>query len=99
MRLYERQVADGSSSRAASLLLTRRGLLMVAFAPALAAWGLGLGVHLGSASMAAFATAVWSATVAAAYGLERAGLPGPAEALLRRLVCKRPVQGAPRSPM
>ncbi|MET9818579.1 DUF418 domain-containing protein [Streptomyces sp. NPDC006355] len=56
------------------------------FAPVLAAWGLGLGAHLGSATMALFALAVWLVTVAGAYVLERAGRRGPAEVLLRRLM-------------
>ncbi|MDG9711219.1 DUF418 domain-containing protein [Streptomyces sp. DH10] len=56
------------------------------FAPVLAAWGLGLGAHLGSTTMALFAFAVWLATVAGAYVLERAGRRGPAEAVLRRLM-------------
>lgn len=56
------------------------------FAPVLAAWGFGLGAHLGSASMAAFAVAVWLVTVVGAVALERRGLRGPAEAVLRRLV-------------
>ncbi|MFC7330604.1 DUF418 domain-containing protein [Marinactinospora rubrisoli] len=59
------------------------------FAPVLAAWGLGLGGHLNSAGMAAFATGVWLVTVAGAAELDRRGLPGPAEALLRRLVYGR----------
>jgi len=56
------------------------------FAPVLAAWGLGLGAHLSSATMALFATGVWLVTLAAAHALERAGRRGPAEALLRRLM-------------
>ncbi|MFJ8052865.1 DUF418 domain-containing protein [Streptomyces luteogriseus] len=56
------------------------------FAPALAAWGLGLGEHLSSATMALFALAVWLVTVAGAYALERAGRRGPAEVVLRRLM-------------
>ncbi|MBG0857464.1 DUF418 domain-containing protein [Streptomyces spinoverrucosus] len=56
------------------------------FAPVLAAWGLGLGEHLGSATMALFAVAVWLVTVAGAHALERAGRRGPAEAVLRRLM-------------
>lgn len=60
------------------------------FAPVLAAWGLGLGRHLSSASMAAYAVGVWLVTVVAAEALERAGRPGPAEAALRRLVYRRP---------
>ena len=58
----------------------------VLFAPLLAAWGLGLGVHLSSASMALLAVGVWLVTAVLALALERAGRPGPAEALLRRLV-------------
>ena len=54
-------------------------------APLLAAWGLGLGAHLHSASMAAFAVGVWLVTLAGAYLLERAGRRGPAEVLLRHL--------------
>jgi uncharacterized membrane protein YeiB len=56
------------------------------FSPLLAAWGLGLGEHLTSATMALFAIGVWLVTVAGAYALERAGRRGPAETLLRRLV-------------
>lgn len=56
------------------------------FAPLLAAWGLGLGEHLTSATMALVATGVWLVTVAGAYALERTGRRGPAEALLRRLM-------------
>ncbi|GHD08040.1 hypothetical protein GCM10010313_27890 [Streptomyces violarus] len=59
------------------------------FAPVLAAWGLGLGEHLGSATMALFAFAVWLVTVAGAYALERAGHRGPAETMLRRLMYGR----------
>ena len=55
------------------------------FAPLLAAWGLGLGALLGSATMAAFAVGVWLVTVAGAYAMERAEWRGPAEVLLRRL--------------
>ncbi|MEV0774627.1 DUF418 domain-containing protein [Streptomyces sp. NPDC050433] len=53
------------------------------FAPLLAAWGLGLGEHLTSATMALGAFGVWLVTVAGAYALERTGRRGPAEALLR----------------
>ncbi|GAA4890418.1 DUF418 domain-containing protein [Streptomonospora salina] len=54
-------------------------------APLLAAWGLGLGAHFGSASTALFAVAVWLVTLAGAYALERTDRSGPAEVLLRRL--------------
>lgn len=58
----------------------------VMFSPVLAAWGLGLGAHLGSASVAAFALLTWLVTVAGADALERLDRRGPAEALLRRLM-------------
>ncbi|WP_254392215.1 DUF418 domain-containing protein [Streptomyces buecherae] len=59
------------------------------FAPLLAAWGLGLGAAFGSAGMAAFAVGVWLSSAVVAYGLERAGRRGPAEAALRRLTYGR----------
>ncbi|QVQ51839.1 DUF418 domain-containing protein [Spiractinospora alimapuensis] len=59
-------------------------------APLLAAWGLGLGVYLHSASLLAFAVGVWALTVVLAYLMERAGRRGPAEVLLRRLSYGRP---------
>ncbi|QUX27139.1 DUF418 domain-containing protein [Nocardiopsis akebiae] len=62
----------------------------VAFAPFLAAWGLGLGVHLSSWSAVLVAVGTWLLTVAAAYWLDRAGRRGPAEVLLRRLTYRRP---------
>ncbi|MBA0124544.1 DUF418 domain-containing protein [Haloechinothrix sp. YIM 98757] len=58
----------------------------VVMAPVLAAWGLGLGAVLTSASMAAFAMGLWLVTVVAALALERTGLRGPAEWLLRKLI-------------
>ena len=58
-------------------------------APILAAWGLGLGAHLTSWSMALYAVGVWLVTVAAAYAMERADKRGPAEVLLRRLSYQR----------
>ncbi|WP_278314434.1 DUF418 domain-containing protein [Lolliginicoccus levis] len=58
-------------------------------APILAAWGLGLGEHLHSASMAAYAIAVWVIIAAWAYWLERGGKQGPFEKLLRGRVYGR----------
>ncbi|MBC9713743.1 DUF418 domain-containing protein [Streptomyces sp. TRM66268-LWL] len=56
----------------------------VLFAPLLAAWGLGLGAHLTSSTMALFATAVWLVTVAGAYACELKGRRGPVETVLRK---------------
>ena len=61
----------------------------VIFAPLLCAWGLGLGAVLGSAGVAALAIGVWLITVVGCSVLERRGLRGPAEWLLRRLAYGR----------
>ena len=52
-------------------------------------WGLGLGGVFGSFAAAGFAVGVWMLTVVVAYVSERAGVRGPAEVLLRRLVYPR----------
>lgn len=57
----------------------------VAWGPVLAAWGLGLGAHLSSWSVALYAALVWAITVAVAAVMESRGIRGPAETLLRRL--------------
>ncbi|MFD8564523.1 DUF418 domain-containing protein [Streptosporangium canum] len=58
-------------------------------ASVLAAWGLGVGAHLHSASMAGYAIGVWLIAVITAYFLERRGSRGPAETLLRQLTYRR----------
>ncbi|MFD6099334.1 DUF418 domain-containing protein [Nocardiopsis flavescens] len=55
------------------------------FAPFLAAWGLGLGLYLSSWSAVLVAVGTWAATVAIAFLMDRAGVRGPAETVLRRL--------------
>lgn len=72
----------------------RRSLSMylaqsVVFAALFAAWAGGLGDDLGAAAVAGIASATWAATVVAAVLLERRGLRGPAEVLLRRLTYRR----------
>jgi uncharacterized protein len=57
----------------------------VVMAPVLSAWGLGLGAHLTSATMALFAIGLWLSTVIVAAVMERRGRRGPLEVLLRRL--------------
>jgi uncharacterized protein len=47
---------------------------------------LGLGAHVDGLGALAVALGVWSVAVALAAGLDRAGRPGPAEALMRRLL-------------
>lgn len=58
----------------------------VIFSPVLAAWGLGLGAHLTSATMVLFAIGVWLIVAVACYMLEQFDQRGPAETLLRRLM-------------
>ncbi|WP_205547798.1 DUF418 domain-containing protein [Leucobacter sp. wl10] len=57
----------------------------VVFAMLLPAHTLGWGATLGTAGAAALALCTWLTTVAVSAGLERRGLPGPAERLMRRL--------------
>ena len=64
-------------------------LQSVLFVLPLAPWAGGLGVHLGSAQVVAWAVGVWLVTVAVAVALEAAGRRGPAESLYRRLVYRR----------
>lgn len=67
-------------------------LQSVLFVVPLAGWTLGLGQHLSSAQVVAWAVGVWLVTVVFAVTLERAGRRGPAEAVYRRLVYR------PRTP-
>lgn len=60
-------------------------LQSVLFVPLLAPWAGGLGVGAGTALVAVVGLGVYLVTVLVAVALERAGSPGPAEALLRRL--------------
>jgi uncharacterized membrane protein YeiB len=47
---------------------------------------IGLGAHVDSLGALAVALVVWLTAVALAAALDRAGRPGPADALMRRLV-------------
>ena len=64
--------------------------------PVLAAWGLGLGAHLTSATAVLVGTGVWLLTVVVAHRLDLAGVRGPAEVALRRLTY-RPARAGDRS--
>ncbi|GAA1079343.1 DUF418 domain-containing protein [Nocardiopsis composta] len=68
------------------------------FGPFLAAWGLGLGAYLSSWSAALVALGTWLLTVAAASLMDRAGVRGPAETLLRRLTYRPAGRPASRAP-
>ncbi len=60
-------------------------LQSVVVVPVLAPWGLGLGDGTGTAVASLVGVGAYLLGVVAAVALERAGRPGPAEALLRRL--------------
>ena len=80
--------------------LTSYLLQSVVFAPLLTAWGLGLGARIGTATAFAIAAGVWLLSVLLAVLLERRGMRGPAEALLRRLTYGRgdAASASPASP-
>jgi uncharacterized membrane protein YeiB len=61
----------------------------VVLAPVLSAWGLGLGLTIGTTAAYGLAVAVWASSVLLAVALARAGSRGPAERLLRRLTYGR----------
>lgn len=61
-------------------------LQSVLFVPLLSPWALGLADGAGTALVSAVAVGVYLVTVVVAVLLDRAGRPGPAELLLRRLV-------------
>lgn len=82
-------VAVGRRSLTCYLL---QSLVMV---PVLAPWGLGLGDGSGTAVVSLVAVGTYLLGVALCVALERAGRPGPAEVLLRRLTYgPRPQTGA-----
>lgn len=67
----------------------------IVMVPVLSAWGLGLGAHLTSATMALFAFGLWLVTVVVAALMDRRDVRGPFEVLLRRLSTrKRPREAA-----
>jgi uncharacterized protein len=63
-----------------------QSLVMV---PLLAPWGLALGDGLGYLGAYGVAVTAWAVTLAAAVAMDRAGMRGPFEVLLRRLVYRR----------
>lgn len=64
-------------------------LQSVILAPALCAWGLGLGAHLGSLAAAGLALATWILALALCVRWDATNRRGPAEAALRRLTYGR----------
>ncbi|GIG38384.1 DUF418 domain-containing protein [Cellulomonas phragmiteti] len=77
-------------SRSLSCYLLQSVLFVLPLAP----WAGGLGEHLGSAQVVAWAVGVWLVTLVVAVTLEAAGRRGPAEWLYRRLVYPRPAAAA-----
>lgn len=71
-------------------------LQSVLLVPLLSPWALGLGDGAGTALVSAVAVGVYLVTLLVAVALDKAGRPGPAELLLRRLVYRsaRPAASA-----
>lgn len=67
--------------RSLSCYLAQSVVFVAVFVP----YAGGLGDDLGTAASSGVAVVTWAGTVAFAEALRRAGRPGPAEALLRRL--------------
>ncbi|MBP2408711.1 DUF418 domain-containing protein [Brachybacterium fresconis] len=71
----------------------------VLLAPLMASWGIGLGVHLGTAGAVGIAFAVWLLSLPISLALDARGLRGPAELVLRRMTYgthdPRPSRAAP----
>lgn len=61
----------------------------IIMAPMLSAWGLGLGGWFTNSTMALYAIALWLFTVVIATLMERRGVQGPFERLLRRLTSRK----------
>ncbi|WP_380164180.1 DUF418 domain-containing protein [Jannaschia sp. R86511] len=70
-------------------------LQSVMFVPLLSPWALGLADGAGTAPVSAVAVGVYLVTLVVAVALDRAGRPGPAEQLLRRLVYGSRTSAAP----
>lgn len=87
------QGREGAVSRAIAAVgkrsLSSYLLQSMIFAPLLAAWGVGLGERIGTATAFAIALGVWLLSLVIAVLLERRGARGPAEVLLRRLTYGR----------
>jgi uncharacterized membrane protein YeiB len=62
----------------------------IIMAPLLSLWGFGLGEGLGYLAAACIAVGAWGTTLAVAVAMDRRGLRGPFEVVLRRLVYGRP---------
>lgn len=86
----------GAVSAVGARSLTCYLLQSVLFVPLLSPWALGLGDRAGTAFVSAVAVGVYLTTLVVAVLLERAGRPGPAEQLLRRLTYRsRPTVAVP----
>lgn len=58
----------------------------IIMAPLLSTWGFGVGEGLGFAAAAAIAVGAWTVTLLVAMAMDRKGIRGPFEVVLRRLV-------------
>lgn len=77
---------SATGQRSMTAYLTMSALIAISLAP----WGLGIGPQLSVAGAAAASFGCWAVAVAFCVVLARLGRPGPADALLRRLLYRSP---------
>lgn len=89
LRGYGRRGVPGALAAVGERSLTSYLLQSIIMAPLLAAWGFGLGEHLGYLGAFGYAFGTWLVTVAIAVLMDKAGKRGPFEVVLRRLTYGR----------
>lgn len=89
LRGYGRKGVPGALAAVGERSLTSYLLQSFIMAPLLTAWGIGLGENLGYLGAFGVAFGTWAATVLIAVLMDKAGMRGPFEVLLRRLTYGR----------
>ncbi|PRY62309.1 DUF418 domain-containing protein [Glycomyces artemisiae] len=89
LRGYGRKGVPGALAAVGERSLTSYLLQSFIMAPLLTAWGIGLGEDLGYLGAFGVAFGTWAATVLIAVLMDKAGMRGPFEVLLRRLTYGR----------
>jgi len=89
LRDYGRKGVPGALAAVGERSLTSYLLQSFIMAPLLTAWGIGLGEDLGYLGAFGVAFGTWAATVLIAVLMDKAGMRGPFEVLLRRLTYGR----------
>ncbi|MEU5870261.1 DUF418 domain-containing protein [Glycomyces sp. NPDC047369] len=89
LRGYGRKGVPGALAAVGERSLTSYLLQSIIMAPLLTAWGFGLGEDLGYLGAFGVAFGTWAVTIVIAVLMDRAGMRGPFEVLLRRLTYGR----------